>query len=351
MNEKESKYSEKMALGLMLPDTIGLFIRHVQQKAKLFEQLKNKAATEIQRIIRGKICRLKYHKLYIKWNLEEYERNLNALSKQEEQFNEDLNKHWIITEHATLQRQVLFNEISKQKKFGAYLEGEDDVPNATTNTTATDKKKAEEKKETTTTSPKDKEKDKKPTSPTSPKTALSPKNKGKQPQIPLESETLEKKYPTAIVCMDCEEKVANFFCVVCQIPYCKDCCAVFHKNGERAYHELIYINLSLLDDRGPICNDCNFREATSYCQQCKLLYCGECTKRLHITKNRHRHKDLSIDEYVSQAALYEKGHFFITDREIKRSKVKKTVSEIIAKKMGWKMAKDIKPKPDSNENK
>lgn len=332
MNEKESKYSAKMSLGLMLPDTIGVFIRHVQHQAKLFDELKNKAAREIQRIIRGKITRMKYHKLYIKWNLEEYERSLNALSKQQEQFNEDLNNHWIVTEHATLQRQVLFNEISKQKKFGAYLEGEEDPD--------TKKKEAKSKEKEKEKIAKAKEKEK-PATDVKP----SPPNEKEAPQL----ETPEKKYPLAVVCMDCEEKVANFFCVVCQIPYCKDCCATFHKNGERAYHELIYINLPLLNYRGPICNDCNFKEATSYCQNCKLLYCGECTKRLHITKNRHRHKDLSIDEYISQPALYEKGHYFITDRELKKAKVKKAVSEIIAKKMGWKIAKEIKIKPPPDE--
>lgn len=75
---------------------------------------------------------------------------------------------------------------------------------------------------------------------------------------------------------------------------------------------------------------------------CKILYCGDCYRNVHNTKNRKRHTNTSIEEYLDTPELQEKDHFYVPDKDYNKTRNKVKVSHLIIQKTKWKLVKELK---------
>ena len=73
-------------------------------------------------------------------------------------------------------------------------------------------------------------------------------------------------------CSVCQSNQAKFFCLNCNIQYCKQCFNEAHKGGKRKGHSSVSMQNCAL---------CSYQMGAKYCVQCKESYCDVCYTSLH----------------------------------------------------------------------
>ncbi|KDO29884.1 hypothetical protein SPRG_04951 [Saprolegnia parasitica CBS 223.65] len=106
-------------------------------------------------------------------------------------------------------------------------------------------------------------------------------------------------YPTqALVCIECEERVAIKRCLVCQDALCMDCADRTHARGNKASHAMEPIVQPLHEGAGH-CVACTARATDEVCRHCSKHVCTVC--RL---ASKHVGACLETQLAAAKAALY-----------------------------------------------
>jgi hypothetical protein len=98
------------------------------------------------------------------------------------------------------------------------------------------------------------------------------------------------KFPDALVCAECKERVARQACYECDMPFCDSCFLSLHDGHHgMAFHFSIQIDYKAMDSRAWMCGHCEVRPTRTFCCDCNEGYCTPCTMEEHARGTRATH--------------------------------------------------------------
>ena len=117
-------------------------------------------------------------------------------------------------------------------------------------------------------------------------------------------------FPNALVCAECNERIARQACYECDIPFCDRCFLNLHSGDSgMAFHYSCQINYKAMDALSFMCGHCEVRPAVTYCLDCDDAFCIACKEEEHTKGARAFHASfIAVDS--------EKNSFLIQSDQV-----------------------------------
>lgn len=117
------------------------------------------------------------------------------------------------------------------------------------------------------------------------------------------------------LCHSSEEQLMTWVCEQCQIGYCDQCREQYHPmRGPYAKHNLVHPSeLSFVKERTTLCARHVQRLAEFYCVDCQIECCQQCSSHVH-------HELISIQQAAKTYKVRLRSTLFSTDESIKEKK-------------------------------
>jgi hypothetical protein len=131
-------------------------------------------------------------------------------------------------------------------------------------------------------------------------------------EVATETDTIDVMDGSIIKCAQCEEQVADFYCVECETELCEHCFNLLHRSAKKAAHTKIPMSEMLQSSDSPspdgvLCERCEEQSATVQCVECDMKLCDDCNSLLHKSKKKAGHTRIPLggDEGEQRKAVEE----------------------------------------------
>lgn len=187
-------------------------------------------------------------------------------------------------------------------------------------------------------------------------------------QISKKQSSVITSQDSDIVCENCEEKPAIFFCENCSgIHYCKECDSSVHSTKALRNHSRITVEEK---KKRPVYSKCVSHKEDNkfFCLECKMVICSHCLVEMHphkaitiskyadltrseLLKSLENHFTMKIKNFTNDITKKENEIVLLENRKKKMlEELEKIISDIEERKREKEKAFELSQKTESNFN-